>query len=1175
MKINKVLITDAIRTIQHSQSRFISIIAIVALGVSFFAGTNATSPDMLDTIQQYLVDTNSMDVQIVSTTGITDNDIAVISSINGIESAVGQKFVDGVVKINGENVSDIDGSELAIRAISLDMNDVYDHISGNKKASYMNRPQLIEGNWPTAQNQCLVDASMLSTPEEFQIGSTLTIRGDGVDISSSLSNTEYTIVGIIRSPLFISYERGSSTIGTGKLGAFCYVPSDNFLMDYYSSMSIKIQGADKLDPYSKEYNELVKRYTDYFSQISGEVLSERTQALKIEYTAKVAEAEIEYATTKADVELQLENGKAQVEMVLDMAANGAQNLIDYKTQYNEKATEAARTIDASKLEHSTQYAAWEQKRNEYNEAMDKVKEYENADVELETAKTEYNVASMQVNTLLTTVSYFEDLIATTRSAMDQFNSTQDNTVGGIINRFEQSGLVGAEVDEIMNSINAMTAVGTAEEMMAYMEPQLQSFEIKLANARADLAAAKTELAEKKTELDNAEKLVADLKQLEKDLETAKVQLDEAEKQLTEAERDIQFGELEVLAQLSDMKNQISTYETNYLIAKEKAATIEAEYEKAKNEATTKLEQAENQLEEAKQFLLNLDNAKWYVQARDEALLGFEAYKQMADRIAAISLIFPWFFFIVAALVCLNTMTRMIEEERTRIGTFKALGFTDEEIMVKYLIFAFVASAIGSVAGSMLGFVLFPTMFSMAFGILFAVPNILISYRFLFGLLGIVISIAVTVFATWYTCYKSLEVVPASLMRTKAPKNGKKVFLENYPAIWSRLSFTWKVTFRNVFRNIKRFFMATMGVAGCTALLVAAFGLDSSIDRTLQYQFTDEDSVWQYDMQVVLNGSYDTTVTKCDAMELVKANPAISKSMLSYMTVYNTTSDKKSDKLIETYLLVPENAAELNSFIKLRTRSGKKEHYLGQSGAIITEKLADTLKLDVGDSIRIMVNDDQGVSIPVAAVTENYALHYVYITRDVYAAVFGSNPAYNYITANLADPNMSGQAKNDLAKTLMSEYEISAVAYTSQIETSFQNTLDSISIVVLILIVCAGLLAFIVLYNLSIINITERIREVATIKVLGFDDLEVSAYIFRENIILTVIGIIEGLLCGIFLHKVVISLAEVDIIMYGRGLPLSSFLYSAALAFVFSMTVNILLHKKLQKVDMVESLKSIE
>lgn len=1175
MKINKILITDALRTIERSQSRFVSIIAIVALGVSFFVGTNATAPDMRDTVKQYLADTNSMDVRIVSTAGLTDDDVAVISSINGVESAVGQKFVDGVVKINGEIISDIDGSELAIRAISLDMNAVFAHNSGVDDPSYMNRPQIIEGSWPTASDQCLVDASMLSTPEEFKIGSTLRIDGDGVDISSSLVNNEYTIVGIIRSPLFISYERGSSTVGTGKLGAFCYIPSDNFLTDYYSAMCIKIAGSENYDPFSQEYEQYVKRYTDYISQIAPEILSQRILPLKAEYTVKVANAELEYATAKADVELQLANGKAQVDQILDMAQNGDAKLLEYKTLYNEKATEAANAIDANKLEHSTQYAAWEQKRNEYNEAMAKVKEYANAETQFETAKTEYNVANMQVNTLLTSVSYFEDLIATTRSAMDQFNATQDDTVGDIINRFEQSGLVGAEVDQILGSINSLTAVGTAEEMMAYMEPQLQQLEIKLATSKADLSAAKTQLAEKKAELDKAEQLVKELKELEPKLAAAKIELDEAEKKLTEAGYDIQFGELEVLSQLSDMKNQITAYETNLLMAKEKAPTIEAEYEKAKNEANTKLEQAKNQLDEAKSFLLGLDNAKWHVHNRDDALLGHEEYEQMADRMAAISIIFPWFFFIVAALVCLNTMTRMIEEERTRIGTFKALGFTDTEIMTKYLLFAFLASVIGSVSGSFLGCAMFPTMFSLAFDILFAMPKLLISYRYIFALPGIVISIAITVFATWYTCYSNLKVVPSTLMRSKAPKAGKKIFLEKIPFIWSRLSFTWKVTMRNVFRNMKRFVMATMGVAGCTALLLASFGLDSSIDRTLRYQFTDEDSVWQYDMQVVLNGSYDTTVAGCDAFELVKANPQISQAMLSYMTVYNTTSDKKPGKLMETYIFVPENAAEMNSYVNLRDRASKAPYTLSPAGAIITEKLSDSLGVGPGDTIRVMINDEQGVNVPVAAVTENYALHYIYMSKDVYTAVFGANPAYNYITANLSNPELDSTSKADLAKDFMSEYEISAVAYTSQIESSFQNILDSISVVIVIMIVCAGLLAFIVLYNLSIINITERIKEIATIKVLGFDDMEVSSYIFRENIILSVIGIAEGLLCGIGLHWVVLTLAEVDIIMYGRGIPFTSYLYAAALAFVFSMTVNFVLHKKLQKVDMVESLKSIE
>lgn len=1174
MKINKILITDALRTIERSQARFLSIIAIVALGVSFFVGTNATAPDMRDTVEQYLADTNSMDIRIVSTAGLTDDDVAVISSINGVESAEGQKFVDGVVKINGETISDIDGSELVVRAISLDMNDVLAHASGTDDPTYMNRPQLIEGNWPAAANQCLVDASMLSTPEEFRIGSVLRIDGDGVDISSSLTNNEYTIVGIIRSPLFISYDRGSSTAGTGKLGAFFYVPSENFLTEYYSAMCIKLVGSENYDPFSREYESFVKRYTDYISQIAPEIISSRIEPLKLEYTAKVADAEREYAKAKTDIELQLANGRAQVDQILDMAKNGDAKLLEYKTLYNEKATEAANTIDASKLEHSTQYAAWEAKRNEYNEAVEKVNKYANAETQFETAKTEYNVANMQVNTLLTSVEYFEDLIATTRSAMDQFNSTQDNTVGSIINRFEQSGLVGAEVDKILDTFSSMTAVGTAEEMMAYMEPQLQSLEIKLATTKADLSAAKTQLAEKKVELDKAEQLVKELKELEPKLAAAKIELDEAEKKLTEAGYDIQFGELEVLSQLSDMKNQITAYETNLIMAKEKAPTIEAEYEKAKNEANTRLDQAKNQLEQAKDFLLGLDNARWYVHNRDDALTGYEEYEQMADRMAAISIIFPWFFFIVAALVCLNTMTRMIEEERTRIGTFKALGFTDAEIMTKYLIFAFLASVIGSVSGSFLGCALFPTIFSYAFDILFAMPELIISYRYIFAIPGIVISIVITVFATWYTCYSNLKVVPASLMRSKAPKAGKKVFLENFPFIWSRLGFTWKVTMRNVFRNMKRFVMATMGVAGCTALLLAAFGLDSSIDRTLQYQFINEDSVWQYDMQVVLNGSYDTTVSGGEVYELVRSSPEVSDAMFSYMTVYNSTK-AGSDKLMESYIFVPQNEAEMNKYINLRDRGSGKPYTLDPSGAIITEKLADSLGIEPGEAIRIMINDDQAVDIPVTAVTENYALHYIYMSKDVYKAVFGSNPAYNYITANLSDPGIDGPAKTELAKKLMSEYEISAVAYTSQIESSFQNILDSISVIIVIIIICAGLLAFIVLYNLSIINITERIKEIATIKVLGFDDMEVSSYIFRENIILSVIGIAEGLLCGVFLHWVVLILAEVDIIMYGRGIPLSSYLYAAALAFVFSMTVNLVLHKKLQKVDMVESLKSIE
>ena len=520
------------------------------------------------------------------------------------------------------------------------------------------------------------------------------------------------------------------------------------------------------------------------------------------------------------------------------------------------------------------------------------------------------------------------------------------------------------------------------------------------------------------------------------------------------------------------------------------------------------------------------------------------------------------------------MTRMVEEDRTRLGTFKALGLTDVEIMSKYVIYSLLASLIGGVGGTIFGFSFFPYAGSLGFQILFDMPALILKYRFSYAIPGILISVAITVFAAYHTCHKSLTVVPSTLMRSKAPVSGKKILLENIPFIWSRLNFTWKVTMRNVFRNMKRFVMATLGVMGCTALLVAGFGLNDSINATLDNQFTNEDRVWSYDMQIVLNGDFDTTQEECEGYNAVRNNSLIESATLSYMKVYNAVSDD-GDKTLEAYLLVPEDAASLGNYINLRERGKTERHLLSDSGAIITEKLAKDLKIKPGDSITLKISDDNSVHIPVAAITENYAFHYVYISKNLYANIFGGNPRYNYVTANLAVDNISNEQKVQLTKDLLDEYEISAVAFTDQIQDSFSNILDSISFIIIILIVSAGLLAFIVLYNLSVINITERIKEIATLKVLGFDDGEVSAYIFRENVILSLIGMTVGVLAGTILHKIVLFMAEVDIVMYGRDVTLFSYIYALALAFGFSMFVNVVLHQKLKKVDMVESLKSIE
>ena len=359
-KLNPILITDARRTIERSFSRFLSIIIIVALGVSFFAGMNAVAPNMRDTATEYINRSNAMDIQIVSTAGLTEEELTVIRSITGVESAAGQKFVDGVAKVNGEPINDIDGSEMTVRAYSLDVNQVYSAANGEDDPSYLNRPELIEGSWPISSNQCLVDSSTLSTPDEFKIGSVITVEGDGTDITSSLQNTEFTVVGIIRTPLYISYDRGNTTVGTGKLGTFIYAPSENFLDEYYSS--IKIAGSENYKPYSKEYDSFIEPYTKYIETISAELLTPRVASLKAEYTALVAESELEYATTKADIEVQLANAEAQVKQILDMAENGDKLLLEYKQQYNDKAMEAKHALDSGKTEHSEQYTLWETKR---------------------------------------------------------------------------------------------------------------------------------------------------------------------------------------------------------------------------------------------------------------------------------------------------------------------------------------------------------------------------------------------------------------------------------------------------------------------------------------------------------------------------------------------------------------------------------------------------------------------------------------------------------------------------------------------------------------------------------------------------------------------------------------------------------------------------------------------
>lgn len=1173
---NKTLIKDTARTVKKSFPRFVSIIAIVALGISVFAGMKATAPDMIETAQQYYSDTNLMDLCVQSTIGLEDADIAAISAVSGVESVMPVKTVDGLLTVNGERLSDIDGSAYTVRVMSLDINNAYANEQyGENIPGYMNRVTLLDGRWPTATNECLVDASRLSTPDEFVIGSTVKIEADKSDFSSKLNTTEYTIVGVIRSPLYISYERGYTTVGTGKLGAFIYVPQECFVLDYYTAAYVKVIGSENCKAYSKQYESLVAPVKTAVEQTAQTQVSVRSEKLFAQYSKEVAQGRTEYETQKADAEAQLAQAKEQVENIKYLAMYGDELIKQLKEKYNEAAVGTDNELGMAELERTTQYAKWEENTKKYNEVKALVDEYANAETDYNNALTTYNVAKNTVSTSMTTVTSLEQAVATGRAAIDQLNTSQDDSKSDIIERLKALAYDSEQIMDIISDIKSFTAVGTAEEIAAYMEPELQKLELQLSTARVALTAANNTLAQKEQDLKKAEELVLKLKELKQVLAQAETELNEAKKQLDEAEQQIQFSQQEAVNQLLELKTQISNYEIQVPLAKEKVNTIDAEYEAKANEVYSLLDTAKYKLEEGEQLLESLTNASWIVGTRDDVSKGYTEYYNTAKRTSALSKALPWFFFLVAAMVSLNTMTRMVEEDRTQIGTLKALGFRDEQILIKYIIYAVAASLIGCVIGTLLGFWIFPEVICLAYGILFDVPHVILTYRIGYAAIGTVIATGATVLATYLAVRKTLREVPSSLMRPKAPESGGRIFLENIPRIWSRLNFSSKVTFRNVFRNKKRFIMVIAGIAGCTALLVSAFGLGDSIKTSLENQFESENSVCRYDVQIALKNSYSSSDADIynaviGRQEIARTQEGQTLAMLTSMKVCQAESEKSKDSM-EVNLIVPEKPEELNSYINLT--SAKKGGAIGNDGCVITDKLADKLNVSVGDSIEIK-KDGVTVSAKVTGVVKNYAFHYIYIMPEAYKAIFGEDVSYNFITACLSSV-ITPEQKSTFASELMNMNDVSAVAFTSNTIESLGYILNSLNYVVLVLIIAAALLAFIVLYNLSNININERFKEIATLKVLGFNKREVSGYISHENWILASLGVIIGLVAGIPLHRLVIALAEVDVIRFGRSISPLSFLYAAVLALVFTAAVNLVMRLHLKKIDMVESLKSFE
>lgn len=1039
----KALRKDFYMEIRRSLGRFMSIFFIVAIGCAFFSGIRASEPDMRYSGDAYFDDKNMMDIEVISTMGLTDDDLQAIEDAGGVAAVEGSYSVD-VLCSEGDN-------QIAIHVMSL--------------LPEMNQVQLEGGRLPEAEDECAVDVDYLNE-SSLEIGDEITFSSGGDDdITDTLKTDTFTITGTVSSPNYISFQRGSTTIGNGSVAAFIVVPEDSFSLDVYTEIYAQVDGAKEMTAFTDAYDDRVQEVMDAIEAIRAEreqirydeIVDEANEALE-DARQQVADAETELEDGKAEAEQELADARRQLADAQEEVDNGWQEIESSKEQ-----------LEASRQQLTDSQAEVDQGQEELNANIDALNQQIN---ELNAAKEEYNSLAAS----------------------------------------------GATDDVTMATLNAM-----------YEE--IQKGEAAIAQAQDQIDSAKAELESGQEQINSGwDQITAG----EQELADAEAQLEEAEAEIADGWEEYYEGEAEAEAEIADGEQKIA-------------------------DAKEELADAENEIND-------LEKPEWYIYDRSN-LPDYTGYGENADRMRAIGEVFPAIFFLVAALISLTTMTRMVEEQRTQIGTLKALGYERHSIAGKYLGYALLATVSGSVVGILFGEKVFPYIIINAYGIMYQhMSNINIPYNLEYGLGAAAAALASTLLATIFSCYKELKEQAAELMRPPTPKQGQRVMLERVKFIWKRLNFSWKASIRNLVRYKKRLFMTIFGIGGCMALMLVGFGLKDSIFAIVDIQYGE---IQLYDGNIILSddateeekGSIISTLEKDSKMA------GSTEGILSQITVGN------GEEWHDVYLDVPKNVEEFSEFVVLQDRVTNEKYELDDSGAVLTEKMATELDVEPGDTITIRDEDRGDLEVEISAVCENYMSHYLYMTPAYYEKVYGEQPDYNSIFYKTAD-RITEEAERIGEEALTLPGALS-VSYTTDLREQVDNMLGALDEVIVVLIISAGMLAFVVLYNLNNINITERQRELATLKVLGFYNGEVAMYVYRENIVLTVLGAVFGIVLGKFLHGFIIVTVEIESVMFGRNIDLSSFIYGFLLTILFSLLVNGVMYFKLKKINMVESLKSVE
>lgn len=1010
--MKSTMIKTALREIRESLGRYMAILAIVALGVGFFVGLTVTKPVMVEAGEEYLEENKLYDLRLISTIGFGEEEVEKVNALDGVEVAEGEIYTDFLAV-------DESGEESVLRAHSM--------------LWKQNQAVVTAGRKPVAANECMVDSLAYG---KDAIGSTIKVsENNDEDTADLLAYTEYTIVGLCNSSYYINYERGTTSLGNGRLKGFIYIPEAGFNADYYTDIYVRLD--ERYPLYSEEYDAAIDEALNWAEPYCEQLAQERYETMKEDAEWQIEDGQRELDEKTADAQQQLEDGR--------------QELLDAEEEIADAEAEIA---------------------DGWSQIADGKAEIEENRADLDSTLTELEDGMTQIE--------------------DGLEELDDR-------KTEASDLEGDEKEQVEGGLNLAEA-----QVMG-----------KKAQAEAGLAQANMG---------------------EKQLQAAQEELARQEENLRKAEEDL----VDAKAEVADGWEE---YEENKRLLEEETADAEAE------------------LADARQELADLEKPDTYVLTRDENI-GYACYESDSSIIEGIAGVFPVFFFLVAALVCMTTMARMVEEQRTQIGVLKALGYGKGSIVGKYLFYSGSAALIGCITGFLVGSYVFPQVIWTAYGIMYRLGDIEVMLDWRLALISLVVSLLCSMGTTAATCRYELTEMAAQLMRPKAPKAGKRIVLEKIPFLWNRMSFLVKVSMRNIFRYKQRFFMMVFGIGGCTALLVTGFGVKDSISSIIDSQYGE---IQINDLNVVFSEPY----YEMDSSEFEAVMETYAQE---YMIAFEESIDLYyGEETRSVNLVIPEKPEEIGAYLNLHTPDGEAIAYPGTGEAVLTKKLAEKSGVSVGDEVSLRDEDGNSLTVRVSGISENFIYNYVYLSPETWTAQIGQEPEYRSAYLNVQE----GQDVYEVSAAVMNCKGVSSVTAYEDMRVRFGSMMESLNYVVLLIIICAGSLAFIVLYNLTNINITERLREIATIKVLGFYRNETASYVFRENLMLTGVGTLVGLVMGKYLHEFVMYKVDIDMIAFDVHIAPLSILYSILLTFVFAAVVCWVMNQKLDAINMAESMKSIE